>query len=178
MMVEPSTTDQQPGIITQKSVIGRHRRALRSLQSCFTSSTWNRLIQLIKRYSNQNSKNMVSKIFLNWFSQMELKFRETGKSLKHVNLKILPVTCFFMALWYHLCLLYRRLWVRDSLFLQKYFTNSLDSTAYTESIWGKVENNASAKYRGDSNPLGRAGVTSHNFVKISPKHMKPIKVSL
>ena len=39
-----------------------------------------------------------------------------------VNLKNLFDTCVFVALWYHLCLLCKRLWVRDSDCLQKYLT--------------------------------------------------------
>ena len=47
-----------------------------------------------------------------------------------INLKILSVICVFMALWYHLCLLCKRLWVRDSDFLQKYLINSVGSTEF------------------------------------------------
>ena len=36
----------------------------------------------------------------------------------------------FMVLWYHLCILHKRLWVQDSLILHKYLINSADSTEF------------------------------------------------
>ena len=51
------------------------------------------------------------------------------------NLKILSVTRVFIGLWYHLGPLCKRLCVQDSLFLQKYLTNSVDSTDF---ILGKT----------------------------------------
>ena len=47
--------------------------------------------------------------------------------MNRVGLKNLSVTCVFMALWYHLCLFCKRLWVQDSLFTKKLSMNSLPS---------------------------------------------------
>ena len=67
-------------------------------------------------------------IFLKWsqnfteFSEF-VEFRESKKFTEAwigLSLKILSVTCVFTALWYHRCLLCKRLWVRDSLFCQNF----------------------------------------------------------
>ena len=50
-----------------------------------------------------------------------------NESMNLDQLKILSVVCVSVALWYHLCLLSKRLWVWESLFTKKSSTNSLNS---------------------------------------------------
>ena len=73
---------------------------------------------------------------IQWFQRIQ-GIWEITEAWFRVNIKIVSVTCVFMALWNHLCLLYRRLWVQDSLFLpKKYFRNPVESTEF---VYGKLE---------------------------------------